>query len=82
MDGAKILPFGGAHFVACYRGAGRGVGEESDNYGVCLLNQEAAKFVEPNLFRGVLWWVCKLSGQLGGYWCSGRRIVRVREGVV
>lgn len=67
VDGAKVLPFGGSHFVACCRGAGWGVGEEGNNDGVGLLDQKAAELVQPDFFGGVVRWVGELSGEIGGY---------------
>ena len=82
MDGAKILPFRSAHLVACCCRAGRGIGEEGDDDSVCLLDQEAAEFVEPDFFRGVVWWMGELSGEIGAYGSSGGGVVRVGERVV
>lgn len=56
VDGAEVLPFAGAHFGARGRGAGRVVGEEGDDDGVCFLNEEAAEFVEPDVAGGVGRW--------------------------
>lgn len=67
VDGAKVLPFGGSHFVACCRRASWVVGEESDDYGVGLLYQKAAELVQPDFFGGVMRWMGELSGEIGGY---------------
>ena len=67
VDGAKVLPFGGSHFVACCRRACWVVGEEGDDDGVGLLYQKAAELVQPDFFGGVVRWVGELSGEIGGY---------------
>jgi hypothetical protein len=45
VDSTEILPFAGSHFWTCLRGAGRAVGEESDNNGIGFLYKEAPKLV-------------------------------------
>lgn len=82
VDGAEVLPFGGSHFVACCRGAGGGVGEEGNDYGVGLLDQKAAELVQPDFFGSVMRWMGELSGEIGGYGVGRCRIGRMCEGVV
>lgn len=50
MDGAEVLPFGGAHFGTGCGTTWRVIGEEVDYDGVGLLDQKAGEFVEPDLF--------------------------------
>jgi hypothetical protein len=68
--------------VTCCRGAGWSVGEEGNYDGVCLLDQEAAELVKPNLLRSVMWWAGELSSEVGGYGCCCIGVVWVRERVV
>jgi hypothetical protein len=68
--------------VACRRRAGRSVGEKGDYDGVCLLNEEAAELVKPDLLRSVMWWAGELSSKIRGYGCRCIRVVWVRERVV
>jgi hypothetical protein len=68
--------------MACCRRASRSVREKGDYDGVCLLDQEAAELIKPNLLRSVMWWVSELPGKIGGYGCSCVGVVWVRERVV
>jgi hypothetical protein len=68
--------------VTCCRRASRSVGEECDYDGVCLLNEEAAELVKPNLLRSVMWWAGEQSSKVGVYGCGCVRVVWVRERVV
>lgn len=49
VHGAEVLPFAGAHLGAGLRGARRAVGEQADDDGVGLLDEEASEFVQPDL---------------------------------
>ena len=80
--GAEVLPFAGAHLRAGLRGAGRGVGEEGDDDGVGLLDEEAAELVEPDVFAGPRWWGAELAGDVEGDGLDGVAVGRVRVGVV
>lgn len=81
MYGAKVLPFGCAHFVACRGRASGDIGEERNDNSIGLLNQEAAKLVKPDLFGSVVRRVGELAGELSGYG-SGCRVGGVGERVV
>lgn len=81
MYGAKVLPFGCAHFVTGGGRASRGIGEQGDDNGIGLLDQEAAKLVKPDLFGSVVRRVGELACELSSY--RSRSLVGwVREGVV
>ena len=59
MYGAKVLPFGCAHFRTRDGGAWWSIREEGDNDGVDLLSEKPAQFIEPQGLVHVLWWLCK-----------------------
>ena len=68
--------------MACCRRAGWCVGEESDDYGICLLDEEAAKLIQPDLFSGMVWRMSQLSRKLSCYGDCGGGVVWVCKGVV
>lgn len=54
VHGAEVLPFASAHLWTGRCGARfGGVTEQTDNDSICLLNEEAAELVEPDVTRGV-----------------------------
>ena len=53
VHGAEVLPFACAHFGARLSGAGRVIGEEGDDDGVCFLDEETSYLIEPDVARGV-----------------------------
>jgi len=79
VDGAKVLPFGSSHFVACCRRASWSVGEEGNDNRVGLLDQKAAQLVQPDFFGSVMRWVGELSGEVGGYGVGRCRVGRMCE---
>lgn len=76
MYGAKVLPFGRAHFRARDGRAWWSVREEGNNDRVDLLSEKSAQFIEPQCLVHVLWWLCEPNGHvlvhsnhaIGTYW--------------
>lgn len=59
MDGAEVLPLGGAHLRTGLRRARRLIGEESSDDDIDLLYQKSAELVQPWRTVDAVWWLGK-----------------------
>ena len=68
VDGAEVLPFGGAHFGTGSSGARGVIREEMDDELVGFDDEEAAEFVEPEGAVGGVRGFCDGEGGGAGEW--------------